>query len=171
MAAALFAPAIYARNQACRASALGQQLLGPAVLLVCSCVKGSSYYTSAPLSTARGAKGHLVVCAGCNIQDELLDSFEQLLQLADRKGTTYDRCCSIPALPLQCHMVLQHMLAHYPDMCSTALQMPHVSQSSPEAHSVLLLSRDALLQVCAGELGRGGAPEHQGQVRRCRGHW
>ena len=29
--------------------------------------------------------------AGCNIQDELFDSFDQLLDLADRKGTSYDR--------------------------------------------------------------------------------
>ncbi|KAK9846333.1 hypothetical protein WJX81_001781 [Elliptochloris bilobata] len=30
-------------------------------------------------------------CACCSIQDELFASFEQLLALADRKGTTYDR--------------------------------------------------------------------------------
>ena len=29
--------------------------------------------------------------AGCNIQDELFDSFDQLLDLADRKGISYDR--------------------------------------------------------------------------------
>ena len=31
------------------------------------------------------------LAAGCNIQDELFDSFDQLLDLADRKGTSYDR--------------------------------------------------------------------------------
>ena len=31
------------------------------------------------------------ICAGCNIQDELFDSFEQLLKLADTKGIAYDR--------------------------------------------------------------------------------
>ena len=28
---------------------------------------------------------------GCSIQDELFGSFEQLLTLADKKGSTYDR--------------------------------------------------------------------------------
>lgn len=43
--------------------------------------------------------------AGCSIQDELFGSFEQLLALSDKKGTTYDRQaafiwtpdCSFPA--------------------------------------------------------------------------
>lgn len=30
-------------------------------------------------------------CACCSIQDELFGSFEQLLALADAKGSTYDR--------------------------------------------------------------------------------
>ena len=30
-------------------------------------------------------------CACCSIQDELFGSFEQLLNLADAKGATYDR--------------------------------------------------------------------------------
>ena len=33
-----------------------------------------------------------LLVAGCSLQDELFASFEQLLALADEKGTTYDRC-------------------------------------------------------------------------------
>ena len=32
-----------------------------------------------------------VPLSGCSIQDELFGSFEQLLALADAKGSTYDR--------------------------------------------------------------------------------
>lgn len=37
-------------------------------------------------------KAHgILLVAGCSLQDELFASFEQLLALADEKGTTYDR--------------------------------------------------------------------------------
>lgn len=41
-----------------------------------------------------------LLTAGCSIQDELFGSFEQLLALADEKGTTYDRYS--PLLVLHC---------------------------------------------------------------------
>ena len=37
-------------------------------------------------------------CAGCSIADELFDSFQQLLTLADSKGAVYDRQAALHLL-------------------------------------------------------------------------
>ena len=49
---------------------------------------------------------HTLLTAGCSIQDELFGSFEQLLALADEKGTTYDRCHLLCAAVLSCLSLL-----------------------------------------------------------------
>ena len=34
----------------------------------------------------------LSLCTGCNMSDELFESFEQLLALSERRGVPFDRC-------------------------------------------------------------------------------
>lgn len=57
--------------------------------------------------------------AGCSIADELFDSFQQLLTLADRKGVVYDRCVvSRQSLLLDCFSAvgaLYHVLRMFRD--------------------------------------------------------
>jgi hypothetical protein len=100
--------------------------------------------------------------AGCNLQDELFASFEQILALAEKNGQPYTRCgwqacCSCCSSQAHPGSGTQGWAApacwgcgRRP--CSGACRWPRTACA--------ITHHTPCVQDCAGELGRGRAPEH-----------
>lgn len=90
--------------------------------------------------------------AGCNIQDELFASFENLIALADKRGSSYDRCAE------RAQMGAGALLPN----CTATLAAKTLIEALRLTFSVFSLP----MQNHPGELWRGGAAEHPGCLQR-----